>query len=159
MDPTTVTTTTGTTTTVATSTGTTLTLSDVPPELKDLYNSLYTKISDMIVGKVVDFKTDPTLLRILLQSAMTVVADQKTWTTWEKEQNAISLLKYIINDLAVKGKIDPTTAQEIILNADFWGSIVINLLQDIVAEGQQFEQDASSLGCKAACAKDCCAIL
>lgn len=140
-------------------------LSTIPPELQTLYNTLYAKISTMIGGKVLDLKSDPNTLRILIESTMTIVEnfkneDGKGWSGPEKKRIALSLIHYIIHDLAVNGKIDPTVAAEINANIDFFGGIVMDVAIAAAKKafdvGENFIQDAKKTGCKASCRKNCC---
>jgi hypothetical protein len=140
-------------------------LSEVPPELKTLYDQLYVKISSLIAGNVsFDIKKDPTVLRIMIQSVMTIVenfkdVDGKGWNGQEKQRIALNLIKFVLNDLAVKGKLDPAVAKEVITELDFWGGLAMGLVIDAVKGmydvGQQFSQDVQKVGCKAACKKNC----
>ncbi len=144
----------------------TLKLSDVPAELTDLYNALYVKVEILVNGgPVFDIKKDPSFLRIVIGSAMTIVEnfrnqDGNGWDGQRKRMIALALTKYVINDLAVKGKIDPIIAQEVILNVDFYGGVAIDIAIDIAKKvydvGQEFVADAQAKGCKAACQENCC---
>lgn len=140
-------------------------LSDVPPELQTLYNTLYNKIILIIGGHTVDLRNDPNTLRILIQSVMIIVENAKDangqgWNGPEKKKIALSLIKFVIHDLAVKGKIDPQVASDIINNIDLFGGVAMDLVIDVVKGmfdiGQNLVQDAKKTGCKASCRKNCC---
>lgn len=143
-------------------------LSTVPPELQTLYSDLYAKIDTIISGgPVFDIRRDPTILRIILQAAMTSVEnfrnqDDKGWNGAEKKRIALVLIKFVIHDLSVKGKIAPDVAAEIIANVDFWGGIAMDLACDaanrIIEIGQQFTAEVKAKGCKVACKDNCCLI-
>ncbi len=146
-----------------------LKLSDVPPELQVLYNQLYNKIELLVSGgPIVDITKDPTVLRLIIQSVMVCVENFKDvngqgWSGSEKKRITIVLTKFIINDLAVKGKIDPVLAQQLIGDIEFYGGAAIDLAvslgKTLYKKEQEFAQDAQEKGCSAACKKDCCCII
>lgn len=111
--------------------------SNVPIELQDLYNQLYLKISSLISGDAVfDIKKDPLILQVMVHSSMTIVenfkdVDGKGWSGSQKQRIALDLIKFVIADLSVKGKIDPIVAKDIIDNTDFWGGIMMNIAVDV----------------------------
>jgi hypothetical protein len=140
-------------------------LSEVPPELQVLYNTLYDKIILIIGGHTIDLKNDSTVLRVLIQTVMVIVENAKDvngqgWNGPEKKRIALSLIKFVIHDLAVKGKIDPITAADIISNIDLFGGVAMDLAIDVAKGmfdiGQHFVEDAKKTGCKASCRKNCC---
>ncbi len=141
-------------------------MSEVPPELQDLYNNLYVKIATMVSGgPVFDIRSDPTVLRVILQSAMVTVesfknADGTGWNGQEKKSIALVLIKFVINDLVVKGKVDPAVAREVVLNIDFWGGLAMDLAVDaanlVIDLGQKAVANVKAIGCKKACAEGCC---
>lgn len=140
-------------------------LSEIPPELQTLYNTLYNKIIFMIGGHTIDLKNDPAMLRILIQSVMVIVENAKDingtgWNGPEKKKIALLLIKYVIHDLAVKGKIDPVIASDIINNIDFFGGLAMDIAIDVAKGmfdiGQKFVTDAKTTGCKQSCRKNCC---
>jgi hypothetical protein len=138
----------------------------IPPELQTLYNTLYSQISTLVDGgSLNNFATESTALRVIVQCAILLVQDFKDvngnmYTSQQKETVAMSLIKYVINDLAVKGKLDSVTAQTISTNLDFWGPIIINtsvyVADKVIAKVDTFDQDVAKSGCKVACKNDCC---
>lgn len=118
----------------------------------------------MIGGKTFDLRTDPTVIRVLIQSAMTVVeefknSDGKGWNGPEKKRIALSLIQYIIHDLSVNGKINPATAEAINDNIYFIGiaiDVAVDAANLMFNVGQNFVKDAKTSGCKASCRKNCC---
>lgn len=144
------------------------TLSVIPPELQSIYNELYAKIELIISGGAVfDIRKDPTILRIVLQSAMVCVEefrnkDGNGWNGPEKKRIALALIKFVLTDLAAKGKLDPAVAKEICDNIDFWGGLAMDLACDVanyvIEVGQKFTEDVRTEGCKAACTKNCCSV-
>ena len=149
--------------------------SDIPPEFKALHGALYKKISGLVAGThVIDIRNDPTTLRVIIESAMSIVedfggADKKVLSGPEKKRIALTLAKCVITDLGNNGKIDSLVAQEINSNVDFWGGITMDVAVDatkiIFQIGQKvatdvgvFTEDAQKVGCSQACKKDCCII-
>lgn len=140
----------------------------IPVELQGAYDALYKKISGMVAGHTVDLRSDPTTLRIIIESAMAIVeqcrdSNGNTWSGPEKKRYALTLIKYIFRDLAANGVLDPIVANEISSNIDFFGGIVMDVAVDAIKGmfniGQGFIQEVRTTGCKAACAKDCCNIV
>lgn len=133
---------------------------ELPPGLTGIYTTLYTKIERLIDGQeVIDIKADPTLIRIMIGSAMEVVEGYGGWTGAEKKRYALMMIQFIIADLADKGKIDKDVAREINANIDFWGGIVMDVAIDAIKKafdiGQDFVQDARRQGCGPACKENC----
>lgn len=139
-------------------------LSVIPPELKTLYDTLYVKICTMIGGKTFDLSTDPTVIRVLIQSTMAIVesfkdADGNGWNGPEKKRIALALIQYVIHDLAVNGKISPAAAASVHDNIYFIGitmDLIIDATKMFFDVGQNFIKDAKKSGCKASCRKNCC---
>jgi hypothetical protein len=150
--------------------------SDLPPEFKTLYDTLLKKVNGLIAGgHMIDIKNDPTMLRVIIESAMAIVEDfrttnEKALSGPEKKRIALTLIKCVITDLSKSGKINPTDAEEIIKNLDFWGGVAMDVAVDAVKSmfliGQKvavdvgvFAEDAKKVGCSEACKKDCCCII
>lgn len=151
---------------------------ELPPEYKGLYDSLYKKISGMIGGTVIDLRNDPTTMRILLESAMIIVENfrvtpeasistslsPKPLSGPEKRRLAVTLTKMVITDLAKNGKIDPIVARDINLNIDFWGGIAMDIAisasKKLFDYGKEIVDDAQAKGCGASCKENCgCCII
>lgn len=142
---------------------------EIPPELKGAYDALYKKIAGLVAGNtVVDLRSDPTTVRIIIEAAMSIVeqcrgADGNTWSGPEKKRYAITIIKYVLRDLAANGKLDPVAALELSQNIDFFGGIAMDVAVDAIKGmfniGQSLTRDVPVMGCKAACAKDCCNII
>mgnify|MGYP003693617597 CR=1 FL=1 len=49
--------------------------------------------------------------------------NNNAYTGPEKKRIALTLIKTVINDLALNNIIDPAIAKEINANVDFWGSV------------------------------------
>lgn len=133
---------------------------NVPREFQALHDTLYKKITAMIGGETFDIRSDPTVVRILIQSAMTIVerardANGNTYSGPEKKRIAVMVTKWVINDLATEGKIDPVTAKEICLNVDFFGGIAIDLAvagaKNLLDVGQQMFADNGVARKKSCC--------
>lgn len=144
----------------------TMTNIQLPPEFQSLHDELYKKIGAIVSGHVIDLKTDPSMLIVIFESAMTIVErfrnnDGHAYTGAEKKQIALSLIKSVILDLTKNGIIPLATSQEIISSVDLWGGVVINVAVDagnLVFElGQKIVEDARTMGCGASCKKNCCA--
>lgn len=154
---------------------TTISMNDqgFPPEYKALYDALYQKISALVAGgHVIDIRKDPTTLRIMIESAMTIVENfqdinKQGLSGPEKKRIALTLIKCVITDLGKNGKIDPAAVQEINDNIDFWGGIAMDVAVDaiklmfqigqgVLVDAEAFAKDAKTVGCSQACKKDCC---
>lgn len=144
---------------------------DVPELYRELYSALYKKISSMIMGRsVVNLKTDPTLIKICIETTMTLVENfsgAQKLTGPEKKHIALEIIKCTFAQLSQDGKIDPHTAAEIINNIDMWGGIAMDIAIDaakmafyvgvkIKDEAVEFVADAKKIGCKQSCKKNCC---
>lgn len=138
--------------------------SDLPVEVRELYQILYKKIEKLVDGGSIDLK-DPTTLRVFIESAMAVVEnfrndDDEGWSGPEKKRYALMLIKLVIQDLAADGKIEEDVAEEIVTNLDFWGGIAMDMAVDAMKKlfdvGQEFIQDTRTDGCKESCHQNCC---
>jgi len=146
----------------------TFTPSTLPKEIQELYNALYIKIEGIIAGNVIDLRKDHSTLRVIIESAMTIVEkfrniEGQGWNGPEKKKIALNLLKYLFADLAKKGKIDQNTAKDLIDATDFWIGILMDVVIDAVKKifdvGQEFVRDVNSFGCNEACRQNCCTIV
>jgi hypothetical protein len=147
-------------------------LSEVPEGLQKMYNDLYAKIDLMIVAgpNMSDssrFLVVSNIVRICLQCVMVAVESYRTdkneiLAGAQKRQIALALIKYILNDLAVRGKIPRDIADEVILQIDLWGGLAMDLACDaakrVIDIGQEFVADAKAEGCSSACKQNCCVI-
>jgi hypothetical protein len=145
--------------------------SALPPEYQALYDTLYLKVSSMMAGHIIDLKTDPTLLLVIIKSAMTIVesfrSNDKPLDGTEKRCLALTLVKLTITDLAKNGKIGQENADDILKNIDLYGGITMDIAVSaakglfyiggiVKDEVVEFATDAKKVGCKGSCAKNCC---
>ena len=129
-------------------------------ELIKLYDIFSKKIEEIFTEKNdIELRSDPTLVRVLIESSMSIVERYKTWSGEKKKKQAIIMLIVIINDLAEKGKISREDADEINSNINFWGGIAMDIAVDAVKGafdiGQDFTEDVIESGCKSACKQNC----
>lgn len=142
-----------------------LTREDLPRELKNLYDALYSKIESIVsTDVVIDIKNDPKYIKVIISSSMEIVEkfknkNGKGWSGEDKKKHALSLIKLVIKELERDGKLEENVADEIIENIDFWGDLVIDIVIDVAKKvfdvGQEFAEDVSEKGCKIACKENC----
>ena len=129
---------------------------ELPLALKDLYNTLYIKIGGIVDGDdVINLKSDPSTLRVVIESAMTIVekfrnVNGQGWSGPEKRTVALTLVKFVFIDLAKKGKIDKDMT-ELVANLDFWGGIVMDVAIDAIKKLFDIGQDVYREGCNQTC--------
>ena len=138
----------------------------LPPEYTALYSSIYDKILSITHGgQIVNFRSDSTTLRVMIESTITIVESFKdnngnSLSGPEKRTLAINILKKVVNDLAANGKIKPEDALEINRDIDFYGGLVIDVAitaaNKALAFGKEFVSDAKKTSCKESCKTNCC---
>ena len=80
---------------------------ELPEELKLVYDTLYKKISSMIGGRKLTEQSSVRVVKILIENCMEIVEkfrneDGAGWTGYEKKEYALSLAKYILENLDEK---------------------------------------------------------
>ena len=130
---------------------------DLPKSLIKIYNVLYKKITDLIAGEKLSITKDAATVAILLENSMILIEkakDQETGEKFrgpEKKKYALMMIKFILSDLASKGKIEDETAKYILSGIDFWGGIVIDVAIDAAKKVINLGKDATEKGCGYAC--------
>lgn len=133
-----------------------------PKEFQAVHDALYKKIKAMVGGETINLRNDPTIIRILLESAMVIVEkfrdeNGKGYTGPEKKRIVIMVTKWVITDLGNEGVIDVELAKEINANIEFFGGVAVDLAvagaKNLFDVGQQMiADDVARGGC---CASIC----
>ena len=138
-------------------------VTDLPEELKTLYDTLYQKISGMIGGRKIDRGSVARLVKILLENCMEIVEKFKNedgtgWSGYEKKEHAINMAVYIIKTLKRDGKIDAQVADDILLGIEIFGSAAIDMVIDAVKHVFDVGQDIVENGCAGCTQRNKCCI-
>jgi len=136
---------------------------NLPEELKELYDNLYKKISDMVGGRVIDGRSDVRLIKIILENSMEIVEkfrnqDGKGWSGYEKKEHALDMAKYIIWHLQSDGKIKDEVAATILDGLEIFGSVAIDMAIDAIKKVFDVGQDIVEKGCEGCCERNKCCI-
>lgn len=132
-------------------------------ELYEVYDILYDQVVELVDGGN-EFGADSKSVKILVKMAMTVVENFKKGSEAalngaSKRSTALSLIKYVLKDLAGRGKLDAVAVARIIDGLDFWGGMVMDVAVDAAKKlfdvGHGFVDDVKEGGCKSACRKTC----
>ena len=136
-------------------------VTELPEELKVLYDTLYNKINSMIGGRKLTEQSSVRVVKFLIENSMEIVEkfrneDGNGWTGYEKKEHALSLSKYILENLQKEGKIDNKLADQLLLGLELFGSVAMDLVIDAVKKifdvGQDVVEDIQTNGC-AGCTK------
>lgn len=135
--------------------------SDLPKSLIKIYNILYKKITNLIAGEKLSITKDASTIAILIENSMVLLEKAKDQETGEKirgpekKKYTLMMIKFIINDLTSKGRIEEETAEYLLSGIDFWGGIIIDIAVDaakrVIDLGKDFSRDARDKGCGYAC--------
>lgn len=136
----------------------------LPLELKELYHAIYSKIEGMLAGRIIDLKSDLTVVKLIIENSMEAVenftdGNGQQWTGSEKKEYALLLIGYVINDLHKAGKITTELYEALELTITLFGSQIMDLVIDAVKVvfnvGQRIIQDIDDNGCKGCFRRNC----
>ena len=137
----------------------------LPVELRVFYDNLYKKIEELIGGRPsFDIKSDLTTMRRIIQSAMTIMAkfkgrEEGQYSGEECRIQALNIARFVIEDLKAKGKLNEESADAVLLELDFWGSLAMTLVIDTMKKaidfGQDVAEDIKENGCQGCCKRNC----
>ena len=136
----------------------------LPAELKELYHAIYSKIEGMLAGRIIDLKSDLTVVKLIIENSMEAVekftdANGQQWTGSEKKEYALLMIGYVISDLHKAGKITQELYEALALTIELFGSQIMDLVIDAVKAvfdvGQRIAEDIEANGCKGCFGRNC----
>lgn len=138
----------------------------LPSILQDIYSLVYPQIRDLLHGKnIFDIKKDPSSIRVLIGKVMQIVQRHDSgypgekWTGPEKKTYGLMVIKQVLTDLGENEIIDKEVVDEIVIQLDFWGGMIMDLVVDAAKkvidlgkrEVKEFKRDLKESGWKKAC--------